>query len=785
MIVNDFYPTDRTVAHMQLTKTWFALTNIVQNDFASPYYMGYIEWDNFPEYFHLHALTPNSENGTFSFRDITQPSNISWGFYGDYVSTSNELPLTPPIIMRNDGDSITLSRHPGPIGVRFINGCSIANYNASPGIVSINVVYADFIFGGETGTSTTATGYIEESTNLKKFYDFLVNGADLTITIDNAEYTINVSAYNPETKTFDYPIDNGVRKFAFTLFNYRPRFSRKDDATGGDGYPAFNAFVSEKNKIDDKIYTFPINGFGATNGSTFISLRLGINKNDAIVYPYDIMNTKGFDDAMTAVHSTDYENAVIYGKQGSFMYKDAVFIYNGYISEYSVYAYIPNIPIEAMLYSFMFVNKVAINQGSSLTPSIYNSYNSEYYAPQYTNTNVPTLNYLNGSLSEIATLLQTWQLPDVDITTNEYKDSDKPEYTPGGGGDVDENDSGNIPLSVISVQGSTGFVTSYGIGAGTLNTIGNNLWKGLRESTQNFIRNFFSAENGDYSYSDILSFFVSLMYFPIKWGSISNNFTLSTRNGIDVGSGALGISTGLINPYIVNNYVCAFDGGTVYIPRTYNNYQDFEPYTSITAYVPFCGTVKLSPSVVMGATLSLKYAVDLLTGACTAVIMKDGNVSFPVAYLNGTVGFDMPITGNNAKSKSAQLGASFIHSIAGLSSGIVGSLVTGNPAGAISGITGAVSDSVNNMSLSPLSAGSSDSMDSLIKPAYFYITVHRHNPDIAQNYDSSVGYLYNKSDKLRNLSGFTICENVDTTTLTATEDERNEIKRLLESGVYL
>ena len=53
------------------------------------------------------------------------------------------------------------------------------------------------------------------------------------------------------------------------------------------------------------------------------------------------------------------------------------------------------------------------------------------------------------------------------------------------------------------------------------------------------------------------------------------------------------------------------------------------------------------------------------------------------------------------------------------------------------------------------------------------------------NYSHDYGYPCNLSMKLGNCKGFTKCANVDVDGLSCTEEERAELKRLLEGGVYL
>lgn len=255
-------------------------------------------------------------------------------------------------------------------------------------------------------------------------------------------------------------------------------------------------------------------------------------------------------------------------------------------------------------------------------------------------------------------------------------------YTPtipgpggGGGGDdpddpsVPKEDQGSIPYnSTLPVVGAaTSFLTSYILNTSQVNSIGYNLWSKVNSNTETDARamlsNFYRLNNSgdvnvDYglTLAEIPDYFVALRWFPFSLGN--NVDKVSTgESAIRVGTGLTPISAGNTTTYTIQNAMCYLDGGSVSVPWTYESYLDYEPYTSASIYVPYCGTTEVQPSLIMGRTISLHYSVSLLTGAICAIVMvtSSNGVSYPLCVLNGMVGFDIAITGNtqNAQIRNA------------------------------------------------------------------------------------------------------------------------------------
>ena len=307
-------------------------------------------------------------------------------------------------------------------------------------------------------------------------------------------------------------------------------------------------------------------------------------------------------------------------------------------------------------------------------------------------THVPTINVAgsNYNYNDIIQLLTDWgndnKLPEEPpIQTTDLPTWDEQEGEDPGPGPTpepedpdtdpeDERDSGSIYYNSIGpvIGGLSSFLTSYGLNASQINALGYNLWSKVisNADADQMLANFYKVNNTQADYTltlaEILDYFVSLKWFPFSIRDKCETITTAEK-GIRVGTGAtlIGTNDNLDNTYTLSNPIVYLDGGELWLPYTYNSYMDFEPYTSVSIYVPYCGTQELQPSLVVGRKLNLTYCVDMLTGACTAIVMGRGqqgdtedhlsNFQTPVAVLHGVVGFEIAMTGNtqNAQTRNA------------------------------------------------------------------------------------------------------------------------------------
>jgi len=88
-------------------------------------------------------------------------------------------------------------------------------------------------------------------------------------------------------------------------------------------------------------------------------------------------------------------------------------------------------------------------------------------------------------------------------------------------------------------------------------------------------------------------------------------------------------------------YFYLFSGNTIN-PKFGDSFLDYQPFTKMELYVPFCGTIQINPADILGRKLNVQLVVDFTTGTATGFVMSDNLV---IETVNGNVAIDIPVTG--------------------------------------------------------------------------------------------------------------------------------------------
>ena len=188
----------------------------------------------------------------------------------------------------------------------------------------------------------------------------------------------------------------------------------------------------------------------------------------------------------------------------------------------------------------------------------------------------------------------------------------------------------------------------------------------------------------------------SVMFFPINivsWaGAAEYIFSASEAPMSNVVYGNVESN---IQANKLNSRSAIVDMGEIDIVRKYNDFRDFEPYTSIMLYVPFCGYTQIDCSTFMGKKLKIKYIIDFVTGGCTACILANNLCATTV---NGQIGVQIPVTGaqtaqirqafDAAQLQYKQSQMSTAASVAGLAIGAAATVASGGSAAPLLGVAG-------------------------------------------------------------------------------------------------
>lgn len=214
--------------------------------------------------------------------------------------------------------------------------------------------------------------------------------------------------------------------------------------------------------------------------------------------------------------------------------------------------------------------------------------------------------------------------------------------------------------------------------------------------------------------------------------------------------------------------------GTKTIGNYWNNFLDYSPYTKYELYLPFIGYKEIDADEIVNKNLSIKYRVDILTGDLVCFITIDEKVRY---QFGGNCLISLPLN------SSAKDTGSVISGVASLTTA-VGGLLLGSGTAAGAGIAGAAVNLITDKQT--IKHGSSLSSSSnylgVLNPV-LYITRPRQN--VPADYGKIKGYPSNITTQLKNLSGYTVIDEIHLENMSATDDEIEEIETLLKQGVII
>jgi hypothetical protein len=798
MISSDFYTTDQT------TTSGFQLTGLINTikadyneEFGNPYMMGYIPYENIPTPWKPFTIEYNVERNTIIAKSAMIPQNVGWGYVAN-LDNNLQTGYSDMYEYSNIWARIATTSDPK---IRFINAGEIPKLNTTGVITFFNIVIKHDLSTDEYVLNTTA----RQHTNIyvKDFIDFLNGNTTMEFLINGNNVAIEcvtdddgLIVYNDGTNDYYIIItyfacsqDTGnVQSFSRNYFNPFIKFTVQNE--------------DDENTILEIPYTYGISGSGYSyivNATTSVVSEQSCSKFSDYYFGNISEGEYDLTDAQTL--QTDY-----YKRFGN------TFITKGSNNRYFV---VCNYNSDDLMSMLTIVNKYKNNAQAD---SYLNGYNATVSVAIFDANNVPQRIRLSDDYQSLLSRLQSWQLLNADITENEFDPKDIPPYQPTPGDDDKNTESGDkIPNQFDRTVGVTSnFVTNYLMTEGQISKLGEVLWTSWADDTvtMDMVNNFygkFHDATGSWNVSDALQFIVSCRLFPCSLATLVNTTQVTS---IPIGTGAFALQCGTSSEphfFIANEATAILNCGEIYVPITYNDYRDFEN-TKITAYLPFCGSVELNPQDVVDKWIGCTYAIDLFDGSCKAFIytLSGDDVGYEGAYYNvaikqGQCGFLIPLSATQAgqvasrqKVDSYTDGALLFN--AGMS--VIGAALESTSGGSPdTGLMKAIS-TIGNYGFqsdilsaqrsgrpgiaAPYLSGGSGFTD-FHQPASAYIQIRRSYYQEPIEYEHSAGYPVNaqKYGNLSQFSGFITCSNVDISGFTCHEDERAEIKALLESGVYL
>ena len=254
---------------------------------------------------------------------------------------------------------------------------------------------------------------------------------------------------------------------------------------------------------------------------------------------------------------------------------------------------------------------------------------------------------------------------------------------------------------------------------------------------------------------------MSLRLYPFNISDLGINTSIAKVK-------LFGKETSASGNILSTNYSGIINFGTCTLAERYGNFLDYSPYTKAQLYIPYCKTVDIDISICIKKTISVKVIVDVTTGECCAVVYAD---NIPIAYSNGKIGIDIPLTG----SSTAGIGSSILSAIPNFYS----------PTSAATSSALSIANGVLSSENKIIKQGNSSVATGLWQPKNCYFLIKRPQPSVPENYGHTTGYLTNAKKQIGSCTGYTICHNVDVDGLYCTENEKEMLKGIMESGFYI
>lgn len=256
-----------------------------------------------------------------------------------------------------------------------------------------------------------------------------------------------------------------------------------------------------------------------------------------------------------------------------------------------------------------------------------------------------------------------------------------------------------------------------------------------------------------------------------------------------------GVKSGVYMHVLPSQYK-EVDCGVLTVNEEYNSLLDYSTYTRIKLFLPFIGCVDLNDDC-MGATMHLKYFIDILSGECVANLKctkTDSSLDYSIEYnsvmyqFKGNVLTSAPLTGNNWQQ---------------LYSGVLNLVQTAalpTPVGIkMASMAGQIAGDLTSQKVQVQRAGSITANSGTLGEYLPYIILEKEIRSVPVNNDKYNGYPLNWGGTIKSFrdtvndfngdkaSGYTVIrrDSMRLNDINATDTEKQMIKDILETGFVL
>lgn len=355
-----------------------------------------------------------------------------------------------------------------------------------------------------------------------------------------------------------------------------------------------------------------------------------------------------------------------------------------------------------------------------------------------------------------------------------YGDDPAPVGVGGNGQYIYDPDDLNGSLDALPTNGAleSGFVHLYAPTTPQLQALSNYLW------TTDF------WEQVAKLLKDPMDAIINLMRVPID---------LSDYRGTAVNCVCGNKDTGVAMAPLDQSFI-ELDFGYIELAEKWGSALDYNPFTVIECYLPYCGFIKLDTNDIFEmiswgySRLELKYIVNCFTGECVARISMSKHKGYAreryrylIGQYAGNLGMNIPVTASNY--------SQFFSNLFNAGISAAGAAATG---GASAGISAAAS--ITN-ALTSAAAGGNPQIQRAGNFSGGSSPMEYHNPFImidtpiqvldVNGYAVTAGLPTSCYRKISEASGFCKIEAVELNGFSGTADEARELENILKGGIVV
>lgn len=357
---------------------------------------------------------------------------------------------------------------------------------------------------------------------------------------------------------------------------------------------------------------------------------------------------------------------------------------------------------------------------------------------------------LSALLLKILTNGQAQNMPDPENNPEEYPEG-KPVVPPTT--NLPDIGTGIVPTPTTPVGSASALWTVYNPSMSEINSLGAWLW------SSNFI-------------DQLLKMFSDPMQAIIGIHKVFASPTINGRSNIMVGYLDSGVAAN-----VVGSQYTTINCGTIKLREYFGNVFDYNPYTTVSLFLPFIGVVDLDVGEVMRANISVIYHVDVFSGACLAEVSvtRDGGAGGVLYTFSGDAAVRYPL------SSGSYMG--MVSGVLSVAAGVAGTIASGGSlAPALLGGAVGLGNAHTRVQHSGSISGNAGAMGGKIP----YLIIRRPQTAMAKNYPHFTGNPSNHTVRLRNATGYVRIKEVHVEAIRrATDEEKSRIENALKAGVII